>query len=365
MTPDSLLEDDWQVAVERLWGAVGLARSAAETKAFLRPRRVANAVDLLRLVLACCLGGRGLRATSAWAAASGLADISNVGLLYRLRHCGDWLNLLAGRLLAGAAPARGKGRLIRLIDATTVLKPGQTAKRSNRLWRIHGAFDLPAERLGQFELTDEHGGEQLDRIAVVPGEIRIGDAVYMQPDRIAEVRARGGDILVRSGWRNARWLRADGAPFDLRATFRVAATGVVDCPVWVGRKRGGALALRLVAVRKPAATLAEARRKARRQSRKSGYQVSRETLMAAEWVILVTSLRSDDYSTEDILAPYRLRWRIELAFKRLKSLVGLRSPPGNDPRTAKPFVLAHLLLLLLPEPRIDALEDSPRWGSAV
>jgi hypothetical protein len=360
MTPDSLLEDNWRTTVERLGGAAALAESAARTKAFVRPRRVPGAAELLRLVLAYCLGHRGLRATSAWAAASGLVDISNVGLLYRLRQCGDWLALLVCQLLTAKAPPQSKGRLIRIIDATTVLKAGEAARRRNRLWRIHSAFDLPAERFGQFELTDEHGGEQIDRIAVVPGEIRIGDAVYMQPDRIAEVQAQGGDILVRSGWRNGRWLDADGEPFALLAMLRAATTGVVDCPVWVGRKSEPPLALRLVMVRKPESVLPEARRKARRQAKKSGYQVSQETLIAAEWVILVTSLDREAYSTDDILALYRLRWRVELAFKRLKSLVGLRSPPGKDPRTARPFVLAHLLLLLLLEPRIDALEDSPR-----
>jgi hypothetical protein len=29
---------------------------------------------------------------------------------------------------------------------------------------------------------------------------------------------------------------------------------------------------------------------------------------------------------------YRLRWRIELGFKRLKSLIGLKGPPGFDER---------------------------------
>jgi hypothetical protein len=78
-------------------------------------------------------------------------------------------------------------------------------------------------------------------------------------------------------------------------------------------------------------------------------------------VILVTSLSRDDYASEDVLALYRLRWRIELAFKRLKSLIGLRGPPGIDERSARPFVLAHLLAILLLEPLIDELEDSPRW----
>jgi IS4 transposase len=58
------------------------------------------------------------------------------------------------------------------------------------------------------------------------------------------------------------------------------------------------------------------------------------------WVILVTSLPQEAFSTADTLALYRLRWRIELAFKRLKNLISLRGPPDIDERSARPFVLA-------------------------
>lgn len=107
MTHLSLINRDWRAIVERLGGADGLAASARETKAFLRPRVIGSAEDLLRLILAYCLGERGLRLTCVWAAASGLADISNVALLKRLRGCGDWLSLLIGRVLSGYAPAAG------------------------------------------------------------------------------------------------------------------------------------------------------------------------------------------------------------------------------------------------------------------
>jgi hypothetical protein len=107
-----------------------------------------------------------------------------------------------------------------------------------------------------------------------------------------------------------------------------------------------------------------ARRQVRRQGCKSGYTPSRETLNAASWLIIVTSLRDDTFTTDDVLALYRLRWRIELGLKRLKSLVGLKKPPGIDDRSAKPRVLAHLLMILLLEPAVDALEDSPRSAFA-
>jgi hypothetical protein len=365
MAHESLVNRDWSSIVARLGGRSHLETSARRTKAFVRARVIASATDLLRMILAYCLGEQGLRSASAWASAIGLVDISNVALLYRLRHCGDWLALLVGQTLAFEAPKAAQGRLIRLIDATTVPKAGALAKTTNSLWRIHSAFDLPNERFGFFELTDEKGGETLNRIPVVAGEIRIGDRAYLQPDRIGEILDAGADIVVRAGWKNARWLEADGKPADMLAILRKGTKiGLIDRPIFIARKSGDPLALRLVAVKKPAHAAESARRKARREAVKGRHQVSTGTLIAAEWVIVVTSLARKVFTTEDVLALYRLRWRIELAFKRLKSLIGLNAPPGKDERSAKPYLLAHLLMILLLEPLVDAFEDSPRSAIA-
>jgi hypothetical protein len=91
MTHESLTNEDWDWAVEELGGASLIATTARETKAFLRPREVRSAVDLLRLTLAYCLGQVGLRTTVAWAEAVGVASLSDVALLGRLRNTGDWL----------------------------------------------------------------------------------------------------------------------------------------------------------------------------------------------------------------------------------------------------------------------------------
>jgi len=365
MTHESLVNRDWRNIVAWLGGAAQLDASARETKAFSRARGIASAVDLLRLILAYCLGERGLRSTVAWATSIGLADISNVALLYRLRQCGDWLALLVGQALAHAAPKASRGRLIRIIDGTTVPKAGKLAKTKNGVWRIHSAFDLPSERFGFFELTDERGGETLDRIPVVKGEIRIADRAFLQPDRIAMVLDGGADVVVRAGWKSARWRDGDGAPVDLPAVLRkAAAQGPIDRPIRIARKSGPALDLRLIAVKKPAPAAEAAKRKARQAARKGGHGISRGTLTAAEWVILVTSLAPETFSTADVLALYRLRWRIELGFKRLKSLIGLKGPPGSDERSARAYILAHLLVILLLEPVIDEFEDSPRWAQA-
>ena len=92
-----------------LGGAEVLASGARKSKTFAWGRKVPSPVVVLRLVLAYCLGHWGLRSATAWAAATGFADLSNPALLYRLRRCGDWLALLVGHLLALRAPQQSHG----------------------------------------------------------------------------------------------------------------------------------------------------------------------------------------------------------------------------------------------------------------
>ena len=362
----SLVNEDWGAVVERLGGPAALEAGARETGAFLRPRKIRSAVDLLRFTLAYCLSGMGLRLTAAWGAAMGLADVSNVALLGRLRTMEGWLVRLVGEALAAERPAAAHGRLIRVVDATTVPQAGAKARGRQGLWRLHGAFDLPTERFGFVELTDGGGGERFDRAPVVAGEIRIGDRAYAQPERLAAVIAGGGDVLVRAGWNNLRWLDAEGERLDLIAALRAGeAQGVVDRPVLVGRAgRAAPLPLRLVAFAKPPEAAERARRQARQAARKGGHQIAPQTLFAAGWVILVTSLARESFSSADIGALYRLRWRIELAFKRLKSLIGLKGPPARDQGLARAYVLAHLLTALMVEPHLGDLDASPRSAPA-
>lgn len=365
MLHESLEESDWSKIVERLGGRQALEASARETKAFLRPREVTNATDLLRLILSYCLSAMSLRSTSAWAGAVSLASISDVGLIYRLRQSTAWLERLVSHALEQRRPSSAQGRLIRVVDGTSVAKAGTKARKSNQVWRVHSAFDLPVESFGHFVLTDEKSAEKLTRIPVIEGEIRLGDRAYMNADAIAEVIEARGDVVVRTGWKGAVWFDDKDERVDLIAALREAhARGVLDRPIFVKRKNGARVGLRLVAARKTPEAAERARRQARRAAQREGHTVSQATLEAADWIITITTLRVDAYATQDILDLYRLRWRVELAFKRLKSLVGLAAPPGFRESSAKPWILAHLLAILLLEPFIDELEDSPHWALA-
>jgi len=370
MNRESLSNADWLRTVDRLGGAELLEEEAREFGAFQKARKVKCAVDHLRLVLAYCWSRYGLRWAAAWAAAMGLASLSNVAVLKRLRNSVEWLEQLVSRSLGAGAREAGlaaaKGRPVRLVDATSVAKAGRAARESCGRWRIHSVFDLASERFTAFEVTDESEGEVIDRADVVPGEIRVGDRAYLQPDRIAPVLDAGADIVVRAGWNNARWLDGKGNRLDLIALLKKSrGNGLIDRPIWIKGSAKAPLALRLVAIRKPKEARDRSIDKLKRHARDKGRNLRPETLIAAEWVIIVTSLDHKEYPLPAISALYRLRWRIEIAFKHLKSGIGLAGPPGEDPRSAKAHILCNLLLTLLTEPLIaDHLGDSPRRAAA-
>jgi hypothetical protein len=370
MSHESLSNAAWLRTIGRLGGADLLEAEAREFGAFERARRVKCAVDQLRLVLAYCWGTRGLRLTAAWAEAIGLASLSNVALLKRLRNSSEWVERLVGRLLGtsfrATCVAAAKGRPVRLVDATAVAKAGRDDREAGGVWRIHSVFDLASERFTAFELTDESEGEIIDRADVVRGEIRVGDRAYLQPDRVRKVLDDGADIVTRAKWNAARWLDAAGNRLDLIALLKKARRkGLIDKPIWIKGSAKEPIALRLVAIRKPKDARDATIDKITRRARDMGRKLMPETLVAAEWVIIITSLDREEYSLAAIGALYRLRWRIEIAFKHLKSGVGLAAPPGHEHRSAKAHILCHLLLALLTEPLItEHLGDSPRRAAA-
>lgn len=370
MTRESLFAADWQSIIDRLGGREQLEIEARQLRAFRRARQVKCAVDLLRLTLAYCLGATGLRLTAAWAEAIGLASLSNVALLKRLRPMAPWLESLVARLLTHPAGQASRqmveGRLIRLVDATTVAKAGRHARSSGSVWRVHAVFDLPAERFSMFDLTDETEGERLDRAAVAPGEIRIADRAYLQPDRLARVLAAGADVIIRAPWNGARWCDGNGDRLDLIGMLRAAQRkGLIDQPIWIKATATTPIAVRLVAIRKPKDAIAASIEKARRTAKDKGKAIRPETLLAAEWLILVTSLDASTFPAAKVGDLYRLRWRIEIAFKHLKSGIGLEPPPGEDTSVAKAHILTHLLMILLTEPLLaEHLGVSPRQAAA-
>ena len=355
---DSPQSDAWSGIVARLGGADALAASARQHRAFQRSRGVKSPEDLLRLILAYAPGGRSLRVTAAEAAERGIADVSDVALLDRFRRCPDWLSALCEGLLAGTAPPaiNAFAHTVRVIDGSRIEGPGKSC------WRLHLSWDAGRQRIADFALTPLDQGEKLDRVTIRPGEIYLADRGYPQPAALSKARNAGADILVRLTWNSLHLRDEEAQPLDWSKLFAQAAdAGKVDMPVTVHKPRGRfkPLPLRLVILPKPPEMAESARKTAQNTARKDQRRVSLRTLEAARYLILITSLDATTFPPEALAALYRVRWQIELAFKRLKSILHLDRLPAKDPNLAKTWILAHLLLALLIDDTAAEMAESP------
>ena len=299
----SIQEQDWSEVVSRLEGVIDLEASARICGALQRKREIRSASDLLRLALAYGPGGQSLMQTSAWAELQQVASLSHVGLMYRLRGAADWLGAIAGSLLARREPASvpGLGLRLRVVDGSVISAPGKGPR-----WRLHGIYDLAEERFSALELTGARTAEALERTAIGPGELVMGDRVYARPDGLHHVVKAGGEYLVRLGRRSLTLAFADGRPFDLAEVLdRSDKDGKCDLDVLVldGRDAKRApLPSRLVVLKKPPESAEKARRQALRASQRGGHKNDPLSLRAAEHLMLVTSLRRDQASADQLAA---------------------------------------------------------------
>src|SRR5215217_6940982 len=93
-----LLAEEWSVITRFLpEGWQDLARS---TGALQRARQVRSADVLLRLAFLYAASGLSLQQAAARATTAGLARISSVALMKRMRSAGPWLRALAEALFA-------------------------------------------------------------------------------------------------------------------------------------------------------------------------------------------------------------------------------------------------------------------------
>jgi hypothetical protein len=351
----------WELVQAHLPLDFDAQRRARERRAFLRKREVKDIASLFRLCMAYGGCGMSLKETCAWAEAVRLASLSEPSLMERLCKAAPWLGDIVAALIAQQATApekRWAGYRLRALDATAICQPG--ADRTT--WRLHVGYDLASGQVDHIELTDGRGAENLQRLTYRPGEIVLGDRAYARAHNLRLVRQDGADFIVRMGWNALRLKRADGSDFDLFATLDALEGQEGEVRVRVDEDKGDPLELRLVIRRKTPEQAEAEQKRLLKNANKRGTRVDPRSLEAAKYVMLLTSLPDNVFPACDVLAIYRFRWQIELAFKRMKSLAGLDELAAKDPALAQAWIFARLIAFLIAEQIAGQVPDSSPSG---
>ena len=77
---------------------------------------------------------------------------------------------------------------------------------------------------------------------------------------------------------------------------------------------------------------------------------------------MAVSSLAESLCAEKVLKFYRLRWQVELVFKRYKSLLGLGKIPTKTKESNEVWLNGKMLLALLIEKYLGDIDFSPSWN---
>lgn len=326
-------------------------------------RSIPSTEALLRLLLIYLADGCSMRETVVRAGQGGIATISDVAFLKRLRAAGEWLRWMAVEMLRCRAetfdaPSWLKDYRVRAVDASVVCEPGSTGTD----WRVHYSIDLFGLRCDEFHLTGPKVGESYKRFQVEPGDLMLGDRAYGHLAGFRYVSDHDGHFLSRLKNKAFQLSGADGRPVSLAHLVASLSIGEVGNWPLAGQAKGQAdYPLRICALRLSEEAAEQSIRRAKKEQSKKQRSLDPETLMLHRYVILATSL-PESVSARQVLELYRARWQVELAFKRLKSIMGLGHLPKEDEESSKAWLHGKLLVSCLAQAIVDEGRFFSPWG---
>jgi len=328
----------------------GYEKSCFEKNAIQRKRGITDPGDLMMLCLFHLINGCSLMEISEIARLTKLGNVSDVAFMKRFENCNEWFKWILSATLTGGTfeykkpDCLAEYRVV-AIDASDVTEKG----RSGRTYRLHYAFDLFKLESYQYFITPQTIGESLKNFKVNKSDLFIADRGYSSISGIEHCLTGGGDVVVRFRKGCFNVYDDNGEEVDLLKHLRTLENGdALDLSVYLAGNNFKQLPMRICAIRKTDEAIIAAKKKLRRRESRLQKSFSDEAKEINEYIILVTSLK-DDICSKQVLEIYRLRWQVEIHFKRLKSILDFGELPKRRPESVMAWLNGKMIIALLIE----------------
>ena len=340
----------------------GWEAKAKELGALLRAREIKTAKELLWIILLYMTEGKSFRGTSALIRLSGEAELSDVAVLKRIRNSASWLQWLCENICRQAGlivtkPAWLKKRNVKAVDGTEDVKCGVR----RQCYILHYCLDIFTLAAQELHVTDIRTGEKLANFTLFEkGDIVMGDRMYGNIPGIAYLRQQKADYVLRINSRGFHLVNGKNQKIDLKSRLSALKEGKTTDIFGKCLINGTYEPIRICAYRKDSQNEQAGlnRVKKANQQKQGGKPVSEEQQENNKYVMVATSL-GKEVSASQVLELYRLRWQIEIAFKRLKSLFQYNDLPATNSESVRAWFYGKLLLAALCETMVNTGRFSP------
>jgi hypothetical protein len=312
-----------------------LSALARSTGAVKRWRVIQSGEQLLWLCLSYANALMSLRTTAAMSV--GIGGMKESSVAYRVEHARPFLEQILAHLLTEAETPLHT-RALRLVDASTLSVPGSKGTD----FRLHTIY-VPSHGFSAIQLTNHKGAETFERCVFNKGDVLVADQGLCHAKGLHYVHGRDGSCIVRACLKNIKLLDEQGRPLTPDQILDAADSGQTTIKVLVPYKGHKSLEARLI-IRQFSEQKAEANRKElRARASRSRTKVGPLGLRMCGYFVVLTTVPIDQMSDEQVLEAYRLRWQVELLFKRWKSVLHLDELEAKKPELAESFILTKLI----------------------
>lgn len=356
------IDENWKFLLQFL--PQGWEQKAKDLGAVTRQRKIVSAEILLRILLIHLADSCSMRETVVRAKEAKLADISDVALFKRLKASSEWLRWISVTLaekIHGIVkkPDWLKEFNVRIVDASIVTEPGITGSN----WRLHYSIELFGLSCDHFQITDQKVGETFRNFPVKKGDLLIGDRGYGSIAGINYVIKNCGDFLVRIRNKAFKLMKNENEEFNLLENFRKLDYGEIgDFDVLYNSSKDHLQQIRLCVIKKSPEAAERSKKTAIRDMKHKQRTINEETIELHGYMFVITSVNRNVLSAGEILSLYQMRWQVELAFKRLKSILGLGHLPKTDPESAKAWLYGKMVVALLTNEIVEMGRSFSPWG---
>lgn len=357
------MQEDWDLLMN--FFPENWKELAFENDALKGLRKNKSAENLLRTLLIHIGCGYSFRETVVRAKKANLADLSDVAFMKRLRKSKQWLCMLCTSLFKeqGVTLSEESNFNVRLFDATNIKEPGKTGS----LWRIHYSVTMPSLCCDFFKLTETKGkgtGESFFQYPVKNNDYIIADRGYSTASGIHYIVSKKAFVIVRVNTQALLINNLNRKSFSLlKHVQSIRKTGLIKSwNVLIPGHDNSYVKGRICAIRKTEEAIKIAHAKLKSNASKHGTITKPETYEYAKYVIVFTNYPKEDFSPFEILEWYRLRWQVEVTFKRFKSLAQLGHLPKHDDESSKAWLYGKLFVALLIEKLIKYATSISPWG---
>jgi hypothetical protein len=199
------------------------------------------------------------------------------------------------------------------------------------------------------ELTGDSGGEKFSRHPFGAGAVVLGDRGYATARGVYAVRQQEAHVVVRFN------------PTTLR-TCDEKRRRIYLAQREAGVPKVGAVEFKVMIPVPPEPTRSHKTWDLAKAIAWIPARVVAARTRTGEVTWVLTTLPNRQIPPIGILGLYRLRWQIELLFKRLKSLLHLSALPSREGPTAKSWMLARLIAAALAQLLVQPAGPLSPWG---